>query len=201
MSPTDFTIIKNKIETSPMLNEQEKKEWLFLLPRMSAEQMKELDRILSIKLPSSIKPAVTPLTSPPSTPTVPSGQVREERVGVIAKPVDLRPKTISAPGPFTQRPTLPPGLESFKSLTVEDLRQAPSIYDFLEKLTLKIEELPKAHAATAAQIMAALEQSPFYKAYVESGLKFMAGEEKADLNHDELEAFTDFRANLRKILK
>ena len=112
--------IKQKIETSTILSPQEKKEWLFLLPKMNAEQIDELDRILSVHMPARQSPdgssrmAGEPerkwevgsgkpenkgeiekgLTSPalPSTPIVPSGLVSEGKKKIIIKPpVSLKP--------------------------------------------------------------------------------------------------------------
>src|SRR3989338_8283848 len=64
MSPGDFTVLRNKIESSPVLTEKEKSEWLVLLPRMTAEHIKELDRILAVKSPP---PPFPPPPPPPPT--------------------------------------------------------------------------------------------------------------------------------------
>ena len=68
MTPEAFTIIKNKIEQSTVLSRSEKREWLFLLPKMSESQMKEPDRILSIRMSAAAK---NPIVSPPVPPPLP----------------------------------------------------------------------------------------------------------------------------------
>src|SRR3989338_9094641 len=51
MTPGDFSTIRSRIESSSFLSAPEKNEWLSALPHMTAEHIKELDRILAIKAP------------------------------------------------------------------------------------------------------------------------------------------------------
>lgn len=196
MAPEEFTQIKHRIEDSSILSDQEKKEWLFLLPKMSAEQIKELDRVLSIKMPVQKS---TPSSSPPSH--------GGERVGVISP---VRPP-ISAPQP-AMTPSPPPPhegekkwgsqsvLPGIRSLTVEKMRSNLSVYRFLEQLAATIRSMLEKKVASREEIKQAFEQSPLYKAYLDSGLKIMSGERHEILSRDEFEALADFREALKKIL-
>ena len=56
-----------------MLSDKERKEWLYLLPRMNDEQARELDRILSVKVPSPSSPSPQSSTAAPS-PAMPTGR-------------------------------------------------------------------------------------------------------------------------------
>src|SRR3989344_2461285 len=68
MSPLDQTVLKDKIKQSAILSEKEKSEWLFLLPKMSEEQIAELEQILAlhITLPSKGAPNKFQKQSTPS---------------------------------------------------------------------------------------------------------------------------------------
>ena len=124
MSPEQFQQIKQKIQSSTTLSGNEKREWLFLLPKMNPEQIKELDRILSIKMPSPTKTVEKSFggqvaKAPPriliSQKTFPNSQFHIPRhAGGQANSIFQ----VNDPG-------------KLKSLTVKDLRLASSVYTFL----------------------------------------------------------------------
>lgn len=162
--------IKDKILSSVVLNPREKQDWLNLLPKMSADQVRELDKILSV--PAG-KLAVFPSLPAKSRPALP-------------------------PAPKAGKPSGPAA--EMAALSVQQLRAAPSIYDFLQKLGQRIRELSASRAATAQQLEAALEQSPLYRSYIQSGVNLLAPGATAELTVAEFEAITDFRAELQKLL-
>lgn len=180
MSSANLAQIKTKIQQSVTLSPAEKREWLSLLPKMTEGQIQELDRILSVRV--SAKPALPP--PPQKAPPVPAPPSR-----TLAVP-DARAKT--APAPET-----PAGLAA---LSVRQLRAAPSVYDFLEKLGQQIRDIRARGTSSAADIESALAASPLYDAYVQAGLRYMAGASEAALTREEFEAITDFRTKLRQIL-
>lgn len=69
----DANNLKQKINQSTILSDSEKKDWLFLLPKMREEQLLELDKILSVQVPTSTTQEPSPTTpaafaaSPPRT--------------------------------------------------------------------------------------------------------------------------------------
>ncbi len=91
-------------------------------------------------------------------------------------------------------------LGKLRALAVADLRQAPSVYVFLEDLAKKMNELKKYRELSLEQITSSFEQSPLYHTYLEAGLKIMDKQEFDRLSHSEFEAMADFRASLRKLL-
>lgn len=91
-------------------------------------------------------------------------------------------------------------VEDLHSVTVMALRQAPSIFVFLEELGKKMKEAMARQNLNADEVMQSFEQSPLYKTYLEAGLKIMDGQEPATLTRSEFEAMTDFRTTLRKNL-
>lgn len=91
-------------------------------------------------------------------------------------------------------------VEDLHSVTVAAMRQAPSIFVFLEELGKKMKETMARQNLNADEVMQSFEQSPLYKVYLEAGLKIMDGQEPATLTRSEFEAMTDFRAALRKNL-
>lgn len=238
--------LKQKIKGSNLFSPTERQEWLYLLPRMTEEQIKELERILSIKLPGL--PTGGPAT--PERPYAgvqrsevskgdasrPSGAGRDQ-ISVIRPPTsDLRipqseTKPVPAPKPIVPRPPMekpkpwlkpplarpadaviipskaepiplpvPEELKKLRTLDVSDLRRVPSAQAFFTGLRTKISEIKDKGIGSSAEITLAFEQSPLYKAYLESGLKQIEGQEGALLNQKELEALTDFRRSLRKFL-
>ena len=84
----DINTLKNKILTSTTLSETEKKEWLFLLPKMSQEQREELDGILTIKIPQTQHP-VSPLA--PITPVKPIPPISKPELKPMATPATKKP--------------------------------------------------------------------------------------------------------------
>ena len=191
MTPASFTELKRKIEQSPILSAQEKKEWLFFLPHMTAEHIKELDRILSLKLPAHMPDAKT---ANPEQPVKPG--IRYQVSGNQAFPPE--PKALSFE------------LQKIHSLSVEDLRRASSVYVFLEELGKKMRELIRQKQASLEQITEAFEGSTLYRAYVEAGFQMLSPEsdegpatllrQEPLLSRPEFEAIADFRARFRKIL-
>ena len=53
MTAEQLSALKQKIDQAAILSEQEKKEWLFLLPKMTDFQISELERLMSVKMPVS----------------------------------------------------------------------------------------------------------------------------------------------------
>lgn len=215
--------IKEKIRQASILSSDEKEEWLFLLPRMTEEQIKELDRILSIKMPSLGISAQQPKTAnsdlrfairkeppQPSQSPIANRQLPDEGLyrSTIAELARKRqpPKEIYLP-PLPETSLVP----QISSLSIVDLRQALSVHAFLEEVAEKMRSLLTTRQATAAQIMIAFEQSPLYRGYLETGLKILSphpssptrGEEMKEgggLSLQEFEAIADFRASLKRIL-
>ncbi len=177
MAP-DSDSLKQKIQQSSILSSQEKSEWLFLLPKMTAIQVDELTKLLSVRMPP-----------PSSSPPYKGG----ERVGVVHP--SLLPKADIKPAP-----ALPTDVESLKQINIEAMRKAPSVYLFLEELGKKMKDMVASRRASGETVRQAFEQSPLHRAYVSAGLKLMGGGESEILNHAEFEALADFRASLRKTL-
>lgn len=263
MAELDQNQIKKNIQASDILSEKEKAEWLYLLPRMTAEQISELDRILSIKLPAKkalgpslpVPPPPGPVVSSspageagkPPTPSFfsPLSRGRKSESGSLPSPADAKAlagkhggetiPTISSPDilggdregiasaasqsrPIALRPPLPPrlppvapvtsgipapsvnnDLEKLQILTIADMRQAPSVYVFLESLGKKFKDLRERRVASAEELARALELSPLYKTYIDAGLKLMDAQNPDSLTHEEFEAITDFRMSLREL--
>lgn len=196
MAPDNFVQIKEKIQTSPILTSDEKKEWLYLLPKMKPEQIKELDRVLSIRISGLLsKPdkPVRPAPPPHSPVTAP----------VPLVPPSPPPAAPAAPEEAREEPNLPVtkapsfGLDN---LDIGSMKKASSVYTYLEALSKQMRELLAQNAATPEQIETAFEQSPLFKAYLDAGLAIMAGEEPQDLGKTEFEAITEFREALKEIL-
>jgi len=200
MSPGDFTTLRNKIESSPVLSDQEKSEWLVMLPHMTAEHIKELDRILAIREPSTQERknqkteepktlrAREPASSPPTIHHLPS--TFRPPVGTI---ISTKPRVVNAVESNAA------DVEEFKELTVEKMREAGSVYTFLEALTKKMSEVKHKKGIGTDALIAAFEQSPLYRVYLESGLRIM-GKGDSALTRSEFEAIADYRETLRKNL-
>ncbi|MDP3993813.1 MAG: hypothetical protein U1C57_00815 [Candidatus Doudnabacteria bacterium] len=200
MSPDQFQQIKNKIEQSTILAPDEKREWLFLLPKMNTDQIKELDRILSVHMPvvtqehkeaiqdhkAAVQSHVASITEPRIRNPAPAG--RQELGQKASKPQVQQ----------TAAPVNDPG--KLGTLTVKDLRLASSVYTFLEALATRLRVLVKNKLTTPDEITVAFEQSPLYRDYLDAGLTIMSGDEPSALGHHEIEAIADFRTSLKKIL-
>lgn len=217
MTPTDFAAIKQKIETSSLLSAREREEWLYLLPRMSEDQVKELDRILSIHLPPKEQslpkppPAKLPekkIELPHILPPKPEKAEHEER-GMPPRPsgkplsqiFSARNKeAVSEVSGAVPSAKLLDEFKDLRSISLSDLRAASSAQAYFTNLRTKIYYLLEQNVGRGVEIAQAFEQSPLYREYLESGLKKMSGEEGASLSSDELEALTDFRRSLRKLL-
>jgi len=201
MSPENFTETKKKIEQSALLSSDEKKEWLFLLPKMNPEQIKELDRILSIKMPASKQESGIP-ASPVGGENI---EYEEKQKEEIKKAVPSRTVISQKTFPNYQFHITNSTFQAndpgkLKMLSIKDLRLASSVYIFLEALGARLRVVVKNKLTTPDEIAIAFEQSPLYQDYLDAGLRIMAGEEPSLLNHHEIEAIADFRTSLRKIL-
>ncbi len=224
MSPTEFTEIKQKIESSPILNDQEKREWLYLLPRMNEEQMGELERILSVKLPPAQK---SPAASVPPPALPPLREARDRGISphqvfsAAQKHPIVPPLKPPRPQPFSsgirreksgpadptavpreaEKAAWSPELNQLALLSVSALRQSSSPGAFFTEVRSTIKNLLAGNLARSEQIAKAFDQSPLQKAYLDSGWKIMENAGGAELTQKELEAMTDFRSSLRKILQ
>ena len=159
-----------------------------MLPKMTVEQMKDLDRILSIRLPIRTEERKNLKTEEPKNMTPPPSP----SAVVIQKPrVDIKG-------------ILPPkkertDLSSISALTLEQLREAPWVHVFLEKVKQQMDALLKSRTATMSEIIKAFEQSPLYQVYLQAGLKSLDGQKTESLSHEEFEAIADFRSSLNKL--
>jgi len=240
MSPEQFKSIKQKIEQSSILSPSEKKEWLFLLPRMTAEEIKELDRMLSLNIPAahSAPAAAAPVHSgsprhhfwsdlrkrpeqnmesrisniEKRTPPQPSreataGTAPPSRVQAGDKPKQQIPQppysTFNIPHSIRRPDIIPKHLPptetaSLTTLSVTDLKKAPSVYIFLETLNETISAM-LAKNISVDVIHDAYEKSPLHKAYLTSGIKLLSRQKSEALTREEFEALTDFRTSLKKL--
>lgn len=196
MTPDQFTLIKNKITESSILSEREKQEWLFLLPKMGPEQLKELDRILSLKLPSSVvnpspsRPSPRPVTAAPSPAAAGEGNNVGQRPLSPLLPPHPVPKEERAPQP---------SLAFLTAMSAESMRSSPSIYAFFESITAKIKELRATGNYTTQEVGQAFEKSPLFRTYLAAGNKILEGQSQQVLTQQEFEIVSDFRAGLRKL--
>ena len=224
----DVNTIKNKILTSANLSESEKREWLFLLPKMSAEQLEELDQIISINIPIAQKPA-TPVSPPvkpahPTTPIVPKNPITPI-TKIAPKPAAtppvkpyIKPQPVAKPAPIVPaKPVSPlpssaellreesaarkstnPDLLKIQHLSLPDLRKETSPYNYLEKIMDEIKNLIQMRRVNVNQVEEVLEQSPLYKIYLQEGINRLAGQ-AGTLSQEEFECLTDFRHALKKL--
>ncbi|OGE91893.1 MAG: hypothetical protein A3A83_00465 [Candidatus Doudnabacteria bacterium RIFCSPLOWO2_01_FULL_48_57] len=211
MSPEQFTQIKNRIQSSSILSDSEKKEWMFLLPRMNAEEIKELDRILSLKLP------MPPAASHPAR--LASESVagrhfwsdlwkRHSENKQASRPVPPAPSLPVANPPARLQPLRRPDVipkqvplqetTKLSALSFEDIGKYPSIYVFLDELTESIKAMLEKNIIID-DIIDAYEKSPLHKLYLESGIKLINREKNTTLSREQFEALTDFRSNLRSL--
>lgn len=220
MAPQDFTALKHKVEQSTILSDAEKKDWLVLLPKMTPEQSKELDRLLSIKMPNSQSPvhsSQSPLVQSPeeSGKDLPEADSTRKAVDNQKREmVDGQKKEGSKPSRLSQLPSTTFQLETqaeasrprndiskIQSLTLEDLRHAPSAYLFFEDLLSLMQALVGGRKSSAQELFQSFEQSPLYKSYLREGLQKLEGKsEGLALSQAEFEAIADFRSALKKIL-
>ena len=114
-----------------------------------------------------------------------------------------RPKPPKPAEPVIEKPKevhlLKP--EDFKNLTPSVVHGQDPVETFQDLLNAIIAVSQK---YKTLNILASLEQSPLYKAYVNTGIVLLGGKEmlKADNEHltkEEFEAFTDFRSELTKL--
>ena len=218
MSPDQFQQIKQKIQSSTIVSPDEKKEWLFLLPKMNTDQIKELDRILSVHMPASTSSSL----GGPVVTNDHKEAIKEHKVAVqshVASNAESRIRNPAPAGrqvlgqkaiikskiqasPPSARPTVSavndPG--KLRTLTVKDLRLASSVYTFLEALASRLKVLVKNKLTTPDEIAVAFEQSPLYRDYLDAGLTIMSGDEPSALGHHEIEAIADFRSSLKNVL-
>lgn len=230
-SKEDLESIKNKIHSSATLTETEKQEWLFLLPKMSSEQIEELERILSIKIPVTSKQAGIKEESNVAEAFRPPLANSEQRLAISKIPQspdenlyrstieELKKKHQEAPPPSpnyqlrTPKLALPQiaELNELKSLSVQDLKRAPSLKEFLQEVAAKMQSAIRSRIANFEQVVMAFEQSSLIAAYLDAGLRLLSphpssptrGEEMKEgggLSRQEFEAIADFRASLKKIL-
>jgi len=209
MNPQDFVTLKQKIEQSSILSDKEKKEWLFLLPKMNQEQIEELDRIVSIKLPEAKKPApeIKPAPSPVKVTPAPKPELKLTDIKPQVQPPIQQPKV--EPKLVEVKPAAPaveptpvavkanPETAAYSAIKLEDLHRAPSVYIFLEELEKKMKN--QSERTNFYDMVTAFETSPLYKAYLASGLGFMAGKKDQDLSHEEFEAIADFHAAIKRL--
>jgi len=203
MTPGDFSTIRSRIESSSFLSAPEKNEWLLALPHMTAEHIKELDRILAIKAPgvaTSDKRLATGAEKAEPNPKSPiPGRPPASSAGVspLQAPVGT---IIESKIPAVRKAESDPAdAAELRSITLEKMRQAGSIYTFLEDLAHKASEARKRTHTSVDTLIMAFEHSPLYRAYLESGLNIMKKQD-GPLTRSEFEAMADFRTNLRSKL-
>src|SRR3989344_1696279 len=204
MSPLDQTVLKDKIKQSHILSEKEKQEWLFLLPKMSEEQIAELEQILAlhITLPSKGAPNKFQKQSPPSP--LPARLASESVAGrpVLPHKGEENEKENSSPlmgedkvGVMSSNDNL---LDYLRSLSIETLRADGTVHSFFLDLKKKIQSLRLSHSAQ--EIKTAFEQSPLWKTYLGAGMAAMESGTQNLMSQAEFEMVNDFRAELRKLL-
>lgn len=218
----DLSEIKNKIQASSLLSDSEKKEWIFLLPKMSEEQQQELVRILSIKMeapqkpkpdiqkPEIQKPPMTPHPSPtaahPFPKTYPSvidgtGSASiPSKMGTKVEREFTKPPIIPLTSPLMRGERGGSQAET-PGLTIQDMRQARSLYEFFDSLAARWTVAVKNRQKSPEEITQTFETSPLYKAYVEAGKQMLEGRDPIQITKSEFEAIADFRTSLKKILQ
>lgn len=201
--------LKEKILQSNILSDIEKKDWLFLLPKMNETQIAELQRILAVHLPEetqklSTSPGLSATLSRPG-----------EGQGVRIHPSVIHPEAAPLPNQKVEKvfekplahnspqPSLTPreGVSAQAGgLTVEALRAAKSVYEFFDDLAARMVVRIKNRETTPAQIISTFQDSAIYQAYVQAGKEMLEGREPQALTRSEFEAVADFRTSLKKIL-
>ena len=208
MSPEQFTQIKNRIQSSSILSDSEKKEWMFLLPRMNAEEIKELDRILSLRLPAQQQTPATTQNHSPRHHFWSDLWKRHSENKQASRPVPPAPSLPVANPPARLQPLRRPDVipkqvplqetTKLSALSFEDIGKYPSIYVFLDELTEGIKAMLEKNIIID-DIIDAYEKSPLHKLYLESGIKLINREKNTTLSREQFEALTDFRSNLRSL--
>ena len=116
-----------------MLSMTEKKEWLFLLPRMTEQEIKELDRILSIKLPSKVFNNAPPSLAGASRGGQPPLDLRGRERELRAPVTDIKPPAPQAPAPTIMNrprisePPAPPAQKNIESRILNIEKPKPQI--------------------------------------------------------------------------
>lgn len=215
MPSNEIQDLREKILRSERLSETEKKEWIFLLSKMNPRQMADLDRILAEQTPIPANPVRPRLAGPNESDAMPRQNfpppapqmdaIKAQKIGEIkvTHPQKLTPpQSKPVPPPSRQKENVnsrPSVLADLRLLRVENLRQEPSVYVFLEKLGQQLADLRKQQGVAYEDILAAFESSPLYRAYLETGLRIMDDQKSGSLTHEEFEAMADFRGSLRKL--
>ena len=217
-------VLKNKILASRTLSPEEKKEWLILLPQMNAEQIEELDKILSINMPpASIeisKSRNAPLAFPslggdegqlkspvpsrsplPQTPVVPPTPPIKPKIPIIPSPrlSTAVPFPVRGGGGESNKEVTIPELNFFREASLVHARNASSMFLYLEALMKNIRNLLRAGQVSAEQANLAFEKSPLYRIYLHDGITKSEGKISDLLSSEEFESITDFRAELKKL--
>jgi len=198
--------LKKQISDSDVLSDSEKNEWLFLLPKMSDEQLRDLEKLVSIHLSANSlphdkgetkegveveeqKPPPKPaspvhLISPisPISPIRPIGPIRPIKTEERKAPQEQKPKSVQEPsGP-----------------SLQSLKQAPSIDAYLNNLKNQMRKRVAGENSTWKKELTDYEQSPLYRAYLKAGVVLLTGEKSKDLDHEQFEALADFHSELKK---
>lgn len=83
MTGDELSDLRRKVQSSTLLTEKEKQEWIYLLPKMKAEQTEELNEILALKVPS---------VAPPPPPQVETADLTRP----VSKPAPVTPGGIDS---------------------------------------------------------------------------------------------------------
>lgn len=170
-----------------------------MLPRMSAEELKELDRMLSLKLPTGV--GARPAQPPESVGAKPERSVFRP-LTLDRRQLDIKPSGPRRPD-FASPPAALPNtaLTKIAGLTAEDIRKPPSIYVCLEQVSREIQNLIRKTDINYAQVLEAFQRSPLYRDYLGAGIKLINNDPTASMSHEEFEAITDFHESLKNRAK
>jgi hypothetical protein len=224
-NPQKIESIRQKIQTSTLLTDHEKADWLNLLELMNDKQLGELEEILGTSArvamppqPASKMPPLTHLANIPSDitltqPPQPSPPPRPPQPPRAPAPAPARVPAPGARPPAQPRPTPTPTPTPPEPLA-RPVPKSPFELNKLEEIAqLTVETLREVDLQSFVNtirsaimqhgyfnILQLLEQSPLYDAYIQSGshrLKTTAPPEKSHLTQEEFEFMADLLQHMR----
>ena len=212
--------IRGKIQTSTLLSDHEKSDWLNLLELMNDKQLGELEEILAAEQPTispapPVVPNLPPLSHIANIPTdvtmkhsvPPTKSVRPpQQPFPSTKPqVPLTPQAQVQP-PAPVKPTVPvkpkpplllEDVELIGKFTIDTIRN----YD-LQTIVNAVRDAIAAHGYF--HILQLVESSPLYESYIESGKQRLSPQANSSsltntalLTQEEFEFFTDLLRSMR----
>ncbi len=208
--------IRGKIQTSTLLSDHEKSDWLNLLELMNDKQLGELEEILASEKPTispapSAVPNLPPLSHIANIPTdvtmkhsVPPSQNFRPPVQTFPPNKPQAQAPVQPPAPAKPQAPLKPkqplileDVELIGKFTTDTLRN----YD-LQTVVNTVRDAIAAHGYF--HILQLVETSPLYESYIESGKQRLSPQANSSsltntalLTKEEFEFFTDLLRSMR----